>query len=395
MSSFLSVFVALFCAMGQELPAAPSGKEFREADRELRSLYKADLAEMRLLRRRAFGRRLLRDAADTAGMPNSRYALLLLAGQVSASCGDMVISNRAVTYAEARFSKVPGRALRAKFVGIARASCKKPVDSVALAGVCLLVVDECVAIGAFDQAAYWGAEANRAARESKSPAVVRRVTRAVEEMRGIQRLEMRVRGIRNPEPGGELSPRDALDAGLLFLLRGDDRKAFPLLLRSASKPIIAAVTEHLAKGDNPEHAERLAGLWVTAARHFKGASKAVLEKMGAALLLNALSSLAGVGKMRAEKHLDSIDSDGAFFFPAGKWVATHRWWGAAQQVVSIHSDGTFGVSNGRSGKWVFREGKLTVVWGHLLGATSKEVLDVDSAFRFLGSEKNSFVLTRQ
>jgi hypothetical protein len=282
----------------------PSAAAQKEAEKTIRSLFKAEYAKQAPDAMKAFARKLLEQAEGTKEDVTARYVLLREARDIAAAAGDPETVLSAVDSLAAGYALDP-LALRLAAMSAVGRTIRTPEASVALARRAHAAAEAAVAADDYETAAAFAQRAAAAARTAKDPILLEAVQARVREISEIRielaRVQVSIKKLADaPEdPEANLTVGrfrcfviGAWDAGLPLLARGSD----PALKD-------AAVKDLKGPSDGAACLEAADPWWALAEKESSKSAKAALIMRAVYWYEKAVPQMTGLNRLKVEERL--------------------------------------------------------------------------------------------
>lgn len=303
MNTMLLVAVSAAVALQQAKAPPPAAAEQARAEKEIRSLFKDDLARKDRDGKRAAAVKFLAQAGDSRNQPVSRYVLLGMTRDLATEALDVTTCFAALEQLDLGWET--GRDLfvqKATALLAARKNATSAEDSSKLADAHLGLVDHAVAANRFDDAL---AAADHASKIAKDPERLGRARRLAQQ---IPLLKSEAEAARTAELGLAADPDDP-EANLVLgryiaFARGDWDRALPLLAKGEDAALAEVARSELARAGDPEALGE--AWWRLSEREKNPLHKGRYADRAGQLLEQALAETKGLARLKIEKRLLEI-----------------------------------------------------------------------------------------
>jgi len=309
--------IALACALSFSAGPAtksppPDSTALSQANRNIRDIFKADLARARTPTAQIeLARKFLQSAAEENVNINDRYALLLLARELAVNAGDVENSTAVADAILDSFSLDP---LKLKFE-IAQdldKSVRVPYARSDLIQLYNSLILNAIQAEQFEFGRRISASAQTAARMSDDASLGRLINTTYQRLR---EAETAYNGSKKAHIILAQNPADPaanLTAGKYYCFyKSDWPVGLPLLAQSNDATLKALAARELAAPEKPVVQVNLADDWWTISETSPGSTKAVIESHAAAWYRKALPELTGLTKARVDKRLATVRLSGS------------------------------------------------------------------------------------
>jgi hypothetical protein len=287
---------------------APAAAAQKEAEKQVRDLFKEQFAKKGAAERRELAGLLLGHARKTSDDPAGRWALLREARVLAAEVCDVPLIQASCDALAVHFD-VDGTALKQAALADAAKAARTSRDQEALAAAWLRLTDEMLAADGYDAAEKAVAAAQQHAKKAGDPTLTLRIAARAKEVAEAKAKHKAVKAVmealakNGDDPGANLEMGQFLcfvkgtwDLGLRYLLKGSDAA----LKAAAEKDVVFPK-------DGAASAEAADLWWELAAREKGTLKKAQLLSRARQLYEEALGSTSGLTRIRVEKRLSEMD----------------------------------------------------------------------------------------
>jgi hypothetical protein len=292
-------------------PSAPSRELLEAADKKIKEVFKAEFAQKGLAERRALARKLLSQAAESAGDPTVCWALLREARELAIQAGDADIALSAIEALDRGF-EVDANPMKATALAALARNAKAPEDLQAVARRTREWAEEETDLENYPAAEKaWAATATAARKAGDVATAAASAARA----KDVANLKSRYESFKTQREALANHPADPAanqgvgeylcfvkkrwEAGLPLLAKGGDAALKAIALRDLPQP--AATDAQISLGD---------AWWDHAARAKADAREAMRER-AAHWYTRALPSAEGIEKLRLRKRLEEMETAGS------------------------------------------------------------------------------------
>jgi hypothetical protein len=293
----------------------PDPAELKKQETEIRGIYKDEFSRKDRDNRRTLCQNLLNQAKDAGISPVQRFAILILARDVSAEALDVKTGLASIELLDRRFEIKPAPVAGAAFVVslhqqkaayllAARKHASSPDDVALLAGAFMGLAESAMAVGEFEDA---GVLADQAVKASKDPSFILKARLIQNEIAGAkgerdQATKAATTLAKNPE---DPEANTALGRYLLFVKR--DETGLAHLSKGAASPLRDAAAGELAKPATPEAMLELGDSWLAVSEKEKSAAaKSRLQERALNWLDRAFQSASGLTRVKIKKRLADL-----------------------------------------------------------------------------------------
>lgn len=286
----------------------PAAKELEAAAKQVRDLFKADVARAKKAEQKStLAQKLFREAKQVEDDPASYYVMLREAGELATAAGD------AATMREA-FGEM-GRTFRVDELGMKADSLKRmgavaktPDAARSLVAHCMDIADEILVLDRYDIANELGDLAVQLANRSKTPALQKsvkpwreRLTQASAKWNVAEQARMKL----------EKDPDDSAAHGILgrylCFVACDWKEGLPHLAKAGNDDLQKAAELDLASPSDPEKMALVGDAWADLAKAAKGEDKRAYQIRALDWFRRSVLKLTGATRTRVEKRIQELD----------------------------------------------------------------------------------------
>lgn len=278
----------------------PSQTDQRASAAKIREIYGKDAASAGTAAQKTRLARQLLDQANADGKASDRYVLLDTASRLAIEAGDPGLLTECRSLMTSQFA-INSAAIRKRDLDALAASA--PVET--LADVIQFILDASqadLAVGRFDSAEETAKMAGTAARRARNPALSKRATARLAEIRGMRKQEAELKPLLD-RLAADANDRDAAkQLGIIRCFTQSRWAEGVPLLAKGDDPILAKISAmELQQGKDSIVAA--ADAWWEYAGTRKPGQKEVIRRHAADLYQSALPELTGLDKVKVEKRL--------------------------------------------------------------------------------------------
>jgi len=301
--SFLCFLVIGTTVFGEKSPP-PDQAALAQANREVREIFKADIAKARTPAQQIeLANKFLRSAAEENMSPNDRYALLLLARETAVNAGDVETSTSAVDAILGSYSFDPLK-LKLELAQELDKSIRAPYARADLVHLYNAMIIDALTTEQFELGRRIATSAQAAARQSDDPSLGRLVNNTAQRLR---EAEMAYNGAKKAEITLTKNPADAA-ANLILgkyecFFRGDWPTGLPLLAQSSDTNLKALAARELASPDKAMAQVTLADDWWNVGESLSGSARQTIQSHASIWYRKALPELNGLTKARVDRRI--------------------------------------------------------------------------------------------
>ncbi len=317
----------------------PEAKSLKDAEKQIRDLFKTEYAKKTPVDRIALAKTLLQQAAKTLADPAATWVLCRDAQDLAVQAGDVQTALAAVDEM-ARAFDVDAIALRMTALTAVGKSAKQPSEFRTLAEALLALLDELIATDQYEAADKAAVQAQQFSRRSGDSALSLRTTTRMKDVAeaksrftGMKKvLEALARNSDDPPANLEMGQflcfvKGSWDLGLRFLAKGSDAVLKTLAERELALTGESAALVLIADG-----------WWDLAEKEKPSLRKGHLLAHARLLYEAAKEGASGLVRIRIEKRLDALD------IPVPGTINLLRMIDPAKDAVA--------------GTWSFKDGRL-------------------------------------
>jgi len=306
--------VVLLLLTVQAAPAQepePSPAAQKEAEKEIRELFKAQYAKRSPADQQALARKLLESGLETKDNPAGRYVLFREARDVAVQAGDVATALTSVDELAGAFV-VDRLSLRSSVVSKVTVP-RAPEAARALAEAGLAVLQEAVDADKYELAASAVAKAESAARAAQDPHFVSQIQARAKDVGELREQYARVRAAeatlsQKPDDG----PSHAEVGRFVCFFKGDWEKGLPRLVSGSDPALRDLAQKDLGKPGAPEAKVQLADAWWDVSeRERSRLAKSRLRGRAAFWYEQALPNLTGLVRLKVEKRIQEAQASPA------------------------------------------------------------------------------------
>jgi hypothetical protein len=276
----------------------PPAAALKEAEKQIRDLYKADYARRTPADLQALAQRFLKEGLSAADDAAVRYVYLREARDLAAQAADAATAMSAAEHLGRLFAVDSAAQKTAALAAVERAV-RTPEAAAALVEARLALAEEALAADQFDAATAHATKAESAARHAGDAALLARVqarTKEIGDVRGA------VPAARAAEKTLEEKPDDPaanLAAGRFWcLVKGAWDKGLPMLARGSDAGLKAAAARDLARPATPADQVAAGDAWWDLAEKASGTPKARMTSRALGWYQQAWPTLSSLGKSK-------------------------------------------------------------------------------------------------
>lgn len=319
-------------AANDKLPIPDTAKQ-RDAENEIKRLFKDDLAKRAPADRKALAEKLFQQGLDTRDDDTARFVLLAQAADVAAQVGEAALVLKTVDE-QARLYATDPLALKDRALGQAERAVLSKDAAKAVAEGLLAVADEAAASEKYDLAARLCARAETAARTAVDMPLLTKAQTKGKEAREIQLAADKVRDSKQKLATNPDDPEANLAVGKYECFAKGNWAAGLGLLRKGSDPVLKVLAEReQVQPDEPAKQVEIADGWWDYGAKQTGATKTNIQKHAVQLYEQLVPKLSGMTLTRVQARITAADVPGrainllAFIKPErdtirGKWTFT-------------------------------------------------------------------------
>lgn len=287
----------------------PDTAKQREAEKQIRELFKDQYSKKAATDRKALARQLLEQAAKSQDDPVGYFVLLREAQDIALQACDLKTAIEAID-AAGRLIDIDGLSMKIAALVSAGKAARIPEEFAAIALASQKIIDELVGADQFDAADKAAATAVQLARKSNDPGLATRVSNRAKEVSEAKVLYQSMKSAmesqaRNPDDAGanlEIGRflcfvKDSWDLGLRFLVKGSDAPLKSLAEKELTFPA--------------DHAGRIAladGWYALVEKEKSPLRKSRLLSHSASIYESAAQDAPALVRARVEKKLGEIEA---------------------------------------------------------------------------------------
>jgi len=290
----------------------PSAEEFKQAQKEVRELFKKEYAQTSKAARQSLAAQFLQFGRSRDEKPVTRYAILKEAIELALQADDAVTALAAANELAKVFA-VDGTDLKEDVLSRTRVSSYNPDAARAVAQGYVDFLQEAVDADAYDAASKAVPRAQSAARAAKDPSLLEKVEALSKE---ISELRDEFNSVAKHRETLKLNPADpdanAAYGAFLCLVKGEWEKGLPMLSKGADARLRGAADKDLAAAAEPRDQLAAGDAWaemISAER--KAVRKAQLTARASHWYQAALPKLDGISKLRVAARLEEWEKSAA------------------------------------------------------------------------------------
>jgi hypothetical protein len=304
--SLLAVSLAMnWLLAADDKKPVPKTEAQAAAEKLVKEVFKDDYAKTKAADRLALVQKLLQQAEESKDDPAARYVLFREAIDLATKAGDL---NQAFTAADelAKEFAVSGASLKAAAIDKAASEVAAGADAKNLVETLLPIIDEAVAADDYESAARIAKAAETAAKKAKTVALVTQVSSRAKDL---DKLKANFEKVKVALTTLETKADDA-DANLLVgrhycFVKGDWDKGLPFLVKGNDAALKALAKKDIDLPTTGADQLALADAWYDLAA--KESPKVQIQLRAHFWYKEAVASLSGISKTKAEKRLAELD----------------------------------------------------------------------------------------
>jgi len=329
----------------------PTQEEQEAAARLIADIYKRQYESAKTDESRAMlAQELMKVGIATQNDPAGKYVLYRIARDVSTSAQDLETAFQCVDRMRTEFAEDD---LDAK-VRVLKAIAKKsnlPNTATKLAPACEVLAAEAIGSDRYDLAIDMAALRTSLARQSRSPEAIKEARKASEETKAIAAAFKAIeKELKTSESSPDNGPANLAVGTFYCFVKNEWSKGIPLLARGSDERLSALAAAELS--DSPD-AVKLADNWWSLSEEKKGRVAIAVKSHSGQWYKQALPTLSGLAKAKAEARLAEISST------AGEQETPDT--GPSRPAVNLQPQIKAGLdwlasSQNNDGSWSFRNG---------------------------------------
>jgi serine/threonine protein kinase len=287
--------------------ALPNATVQKDAEKQIRTLFKDDYAKKSPADVQALARKLLEQGTTINNDDAARYVMLRDARDFAAQAGDLDTAIRAVDALGQSFEVDPV-STKVAVINKAAPLMRGAEGMSTLAKAYLAVMEEGIASGQYDAALTVTSKAEASARGANDALLVARVQSVAKDLSFLQRENASVRTSLKTLEQKPDDPAANLAVGRFASLgAGDWAKGLPMLVKGSEALLKAAAEKDLAAGDDAGSQVAAGDAWWAAAEKEQSADyKKRMQARAARWYLGALPGATGLAKLQSEARLKQV-----------------------------------------------------------------------------------------
>jgi serine/threonine protein kinase len=296
--------------------SVPNSTVQKDAEKQVRTLFKEDYAKKAPADAQALARKLLDLGGTVSSDEGARFVMLRDARDLAAQAGDLETAMKAVDLLSQSFEIEPVSS-KVAVVNKAAPLMRGVEGMLLLSKAYLSIMEEGVASGQYDPAVTVASKAEGSAKASNDPILLSRIQSVSKDLTFLQRESASVRSAAKTLEQKPDDPLTNLSVGRFTCLgAGDWAKGLPLLAKGSDALLKAAAEKELAGGDDAAAGD---AWWAAAEKERTAEYKKRMQARAARWYLSALPGAAGLVKVQMESRLKQT---GGLLLPAA--IATQR-----------------------------------------------------------------------
>lgn len=306
----LLLWLIPFAPLQQESKTpAPDAAAQKEAEKEIRDVFKEEYAKRGAPERLALARKLLDQGLQTKDKANSRFVLFREAQELAAQAGNIEVAFRAIRELSSEF-QVDATAMKNQALAAAMQNAKAPEEFKALAEASIVNAEEAIAADEFDGAAKALNSASTLAKKAKEMALISRIDAKSKEAADLKSKFDKVQKARETLAA---KPDDAPAAQTVgwyhCAAKGDWEKGLPLLAQGTDAGLKALASLDLSRPTQPAEMAALGDKWWEKAEKLRGSERDAVRNRAVFWYEQSLAGLGGLAKAKVEKRLADLRSE--------------------------------------------------------------------------------------
>lgn len=289
-------------------PSAPTGERLESSERKIKEVFKAEYAQKGAAERRAFAKKLLSQAPESAGDPPAHWVLLRDAREFAVLAGDTDTALRAIEEMDRSF-EVDSSPLKAAALSALARNAKAPEDLTAIAKHYREWAEEETDLENYAAAEKAWAATAAAARKAGDAATATLATLRAKE---VASTKSRFESVKTQRETLAKNPSDpAANQGVgeyLCFVKKRWEAGLPLLSKGGDPILKALAQKELAQPTNTDAQVSLGDGWWDYAGKAKADSREAIRERAASWYSRALSGSTGIDKLRIQKRLEEVEA---------------------------------------------------------------------------------------
>jgi len=282
----------------------PDATAQKNAEREVRELFRADYAKKSAADKRALAKKLFDLANQTKDDENARFILYREAQDLALQAGDFDLAGRASEEMGRHYAVNIG-ALRNALLSTLAKNARAPEEFKSLAAALLTLADEALAREDLDTADKAAVQAAQLARRAKEIPLVSRADARVKEIGELKALTDRLRRAREALAADSKDPLANLTIGrYLCLAKAEWDQGLPHFAQSSDAALKALAARDLARPGASAEQMAVGDGWWDQGEKESGEAREACRERAAYWYERAREGLSGLNRTRIEKRLE-------------------------------------------------------------------------------------------